>query len=35
MAHESIKTGALPVAIVIALLAISTWVITAWPEVAW
>jgi hypothetical protein len=35
MSRESIKAGALPVAIVAALLAMSTWVVTAWPELAW
>ena len=35
MTCESIKSGPLPIAIVVALLAISTWVVTAWPEFGW
>ena len=35
MTREAIKTRVLPIAIVAALLAVSTFVATSWPEFAW
>jgi hypothetical protein len=35
MSRQSIVPRILPIAIVAALLAVSTWVATSWPEFAW